>query len=117
MHIYFTDSQIPELSGLTKLQRRLIWRGAAVMLLQEQPSWKSFEVWFRISTFLLAGVIITKLGRSVSDFYLSLLAVISAGAILGITIGFTRRQFAIPRLLPYLRRFIEEHRDEISRTA
>ena len=50
MHVYLTIGQVPELSGLTKIQRRLVCRGAAV-------------------------------------------------------------------ILPYLRQFIEEHRDEISQAA
>ena len=88
-----------------------------MILRREQPSWRKFDIWLRVVAYVLAGLIIARVGRAVSDFYLSLLAVLCVGAVLGVVIGFTRGQLAIPRLRPYLRQFIEEHRDEISRAA
>ena len=38
MRVYFTESQVPELAGLNRSQRKIVRRGALEMLRRDQPS-------------------------------------------------------------------------------
>ena len=113
MAIYFTDSQIPELAGLTPQQRRVVRVGALAALSSQRPS-------ARWSVGLLAGSFaggMAVAGNGVSHFVtadhklLIMIAFGLAGAVVGGIIG---AQLLTAQLRPYFRQFLEEHKSEIA---
>jgi len=115
MKLYFSNSQIPELAGLSPQRRKLVYRCALEALFAEQPS----TIWMGTPWMLggmfsgaLAGYgLVAALGRSHPQ-----LLVVGALALAGLTIGiFVGGQILTARLRPYLRRVLEERKDEIAR--
>ena len=114
MKIYFIYSQIPELAGLTRLRRKLVYQCALEALLREQPSAMtvcSFWLFGCILIGALAGWL------TVAGCHLShpILIVASGGGAGAITGNFIGLQFLTVRLRPYLRRVLDERKDEIAR--
>lgn len=120
MKLYFAMSQIPELAGLTRLQRKLVYQCGLEACLAERPSlmWRGG---FWLFGGLLAGAVAgwvavtqTGLASSVGAKHPLLFAGACglAGVLTGIFIG---TQIFTAQLRPYLRRVLEERRDEIAR--
>ena len=113
MPFYFADARVPELTGLTPEQRKIVRRRAFEALCGVQPSTRWLLRCHAIGPALgiLLGIGISQFA---SDAYrlaiLLLVLVISAG------VGdFIVAHQINKRLRPYLARFIDEHRDEITR--
>ncbi len=114
MQIYFTLSQVPELAGLTRRQRRLVYRCALQALFAEQPSAAlSGGPWITggmLGGALAGGMVVVGAGLSHS-----ILLVIAAGGLAGaLPGGFIAGQLLTARLRPYYRRVLEERKDEIA---
>jgi hypothetical protein len=115
MSLYFTPSQIPELAGLTRRQRKLVYQCALEALFFEQPP----TLWLGLPWILggilsgaLAGwMLVASIGLSHSNL-LAIAAGGLAGAIIGVFIG---AQILTAKVRPYLRRVLEERKDEIAR--
>ena len=114
MKLFFTLSQIPELAGLTRLQRRLVYQCALEALFFEQP----VTIW-RGAPWLLGGILSGALAgwlaATSSGLSHSKLLVMAASGLAGALVGaFIGGQILTARLRPYLRRVLEERRDEIA---
>ncbi len=108
MKLYFSKSQVPELAGLTRRRRRLVYRCALEALLTEQPSM------IRVCTLWLFGGLTSGLLAGWTLFGRDLLLVPVCG-VAGAAIGaFIAGQVLIARLRPYIRRVLEERKDEIT---
>jgi len=116
MKLYFSKSQVPELAGLTPLRRKLVYQCALEALLTEQPST------IRICSFCLFGGILigalagwmTVIGNGPAHSLLVVTACGFAGAMTGVLIG---AQFLTARLRPYVRRVLEERKDELAQIS
>jgi hypothetical protein len=115
MSIYFTDAQIPELASLKTAQRRVVRRGAFDMLRREHP----FARWLVGFPGGVGAGLGWLLGIGLSHMISidPLLLGISVAMVLCCIGSFFGVQRFTTRLRPYFRRFIEDHRDEISRAA
>jgi hypothetical protein len=119
MKLYFSKSQVPELAGLTRLQRRLVYQCGLEALLTEQPSimWVCTLCLFGG---LLVGVVagwmaVNRNGLSDPVGWEKKLLVVSACGLAGAMIGaFIGAQYLTARLRPYFRRVLEERKDEIA---
>jgi outer membrane lipoprotein SlyB len=113
MSLYFTLSQVPELAGLTRRQRRLVYQCALQALFAEQPS----TVWVGgpwITGGILAGAL-AGLAVAAAGLSQSKLLIIAAGGLAGALLGtFIGAQLVTARLRPYYRRVLEERKDEIA---
>ena len=115
MKLFFSISQIPELAGLTRHQRKAVYQCAMEAFYFERPS----RVWFGAPWILggmvggiLVGVIVVAVtGLSHSKLLVTIICGL-AGAIICTFIG---GQFHCAQLRPYLRRVLEERRDELAR--
>jgi hypothetical protein len=114
MKLYFALSQVPELVGLTRRQRKLVYQCALEGLLAEQPStvWVGAPWLFGgILSGALAGWMVVA-GIGLSHLKLLVIATFAlAGAMIGVFIG---TQILTAQLRPYLRRVLEERKDEIA---
>ena len=113
MKIYFIYSQIPELVDLTRRRRKLVYQCALEALLRDEPSAMtacSFWLFGSISIGALAGWL------TVASCQLShSILVVTAGGLVGALIGnLIGLQFLTARLRPYLRRVLEERKEEIA---
>ena len=115
MTFYFTLSQVPELAGLTRRQRRLVYRCALEALFAEEPS----TVWLGgpwITGGILTGALAGWLVVAAAGLAHSKLLVIAAGGLAGALVGiFIGGQLFNARLRPYYRRVLEERKDEIAK--
>jgi hypothetical protein len=113
MKFYFVNSQIPELAGLTRLRRKLVYQCAWQALLSERPSTMTI-----CSCWLFGSILIGALAGwlTVAGCHLShpILVVTTGGFAGGITGNFIGLQFLTARLRPYFRRVLEERRDELA---
>lgn len=114
MKLYFGFSQLPELADLTRGQKKAVIQCALEALYAEQPS----AVWIGLPWILgniligaLAGWIVA-VTAGLAYFKLTIAAGALAGAMLGL---FIAGQFHAAQVRPYLRRVIEERREEIAR--
>lgn len=115
MGIYWTAAQIPELTSLTPDQRRVVQRGARDVLKKERPSahWlASLPTGIGTAAGWLFGI---WLSHAVSAD--PLLVGFSVALVLGCIGSLFGTHWFITQLRPYYRRFIEEHRHEISGAA
>jgi hypothetical protein len=119
MKLYFSKSQVPELAGLTRLRRRLVYQCGLEALLTEQPSmiWVC-TLWLfggLLSGALAGWMTVNRNGLSDSVGWEKKLLVVSACGVAGAMIGaFIGAQYLTARLRPYFRRVLEERKDEIA---
>lgn len=113
MKFYFANSQIPELAGLTRLRRKLVYQCALQALLTEQPSTMTAG-----SCWLFGCILIGALAGGLTDtgcHFSHPILVVTVGGLVGALIGvFISTQFLTARLRPYLRRVLEERKDELA---
>ena len=116
MKLYFKPSQIPELKGLTRPQRKAVFQCALEAFYFEDRS----RVFFG-TRWIVAGII----GGLVVGWGLAALTgsshpmlVISLCGFAGLVVSlFFAQQVQTKLLRPYLRRVLEERKDEIARIA
>jgi hypothetical protein len=119
MKLYFSKSQVPELAGLTRLQRRHVYQCGLEALLAEQPSmmWVC-TLWLfggLLSGMLASWMAVNRNGLSDPVGWEKKLLVASACGLAGAMVGaFIGAQFITARLRPYFRRVLEERKDEIA---
>jgi len=113
MKLYFSYSQIPELTGLSRRQRKTVYQCGLQAYFADDLS----RVWAGapwIFGGLLSGALagwMMVAGIGLSD---SKLLVIAAGGLAGALIGiFIGTHILHAQLRPYLRRVLEERKDEI----
>ncbi len=113
MKFYFIYSKIPELVNLTRLRRKLVYQCALEALLRERPSAMTVCSFWFLGCILIGALAgwLTVTSCHLSHPILIATAGGGAGAIIGSFIGL---QFLTARLRPYLRRVLEERRDEIA---
>lgn len=113
MKLYFSISQIPELAGLTRNQRKAVYQCGLEAFFADQPSrvWAGAPwIFGGIFSGALAGwLVVAGIGLTHSQL-LVIIAGGLAGAVLGIFIG---TQILTAQLRPYLRRVLEERKDEL----
>lgn len=113
MKLYFSNSQVQELAGLTRDQRKAVFQCALEAFYNERPS----RVWSG-APWILGGILggalvgsMVVVGTGPSHLKLLITAACGlAGAVVG---TFIAGQFFTAKLRPYLRRVLEERRDEI----
>lgn len=115
MKLYFTDRQIPEMSALGSLQRQITRDGAFELFCQDHPRAR-WQIRFvnSLPIFFLV-VLAMAVGRIIPPHYWLvpfLMAIIASWVI-----QLFYQSALTERLRPYFRRYIEEHRDAISRAA
>lgn len=115
MTFYFTDAQVPELAGLTKVQRRIVRRGAYEILCQEQPSARWMGGLFGIGG-IFSGFIAIGFAWFFTAYH-SFEITLFSGILGGYMGGRVALHFYMIRLRPYLKRYIDGHRNEISMAA
>ena len=122
MKLYFSLSNIPELAAMTRRQRRLAWQCALEALYSEQPeSLLDCTLW--VLGGLLGGAVAGCLAVAGNGLFDSLggrnkLLVVAACGLAGVMAGvFIAAQLQTSRLRPYLRRVLEERKDELESWA
>lgn len=116
LKLYFSPVQLPEMSELTKPQRKAVLQCALEAFYFDDPS----RVWFGSPWLLAGGVggamvgwgVVSLTGLSHPKLLITLCGV--AGAALAL---FLAGQVQTTRLRPYLRRVLEERKDEIARIS
>ena len=120
MKLYFALSQIPELAGLSRLQRKLVYQCGLEACLAEKPSllWQSTGwVFGGLVVGAVAGwTALTQTGLASSTGSNHPLLIVGgcglAGAMIGVFVG---TQILTARLRPYLQRVRQERQDELAR--
>jgi len=117
MQLYILHTKVPELASLKRAQRRLVCKGAFRLLCEERPSARWVAGLPGGIGAALGFLVAVPLSHLVaSDGYA--LGLLCLGALTGGFIGAVVGALcSTGRLRPYLRRFIEEHRDEIDSSA
>jgi uncharacterized membrane protein YeaQ/YmgE (transglycosylase-associated protein family) len=114
MRLYFTLSQVPELAGLTRQRRRLVYQCALEALFAEQPS----SLWLGAPWLfggILSGLLAGWLAITIKSLSHWKLIVMTASGLAGALVGiFIATQILTARLRPYFRRVLEERKDEIA---
>jgi len=114
MKIYFRNSHIPELSGLSRQRRKLVYQCALEALLREQ-FWTMFICATEVIGCALVGLLAGGWLRGQGDFSHPDWFLIAGGLGGGLVGNFLGSQLLTARLRPYLRRVLTERRDEIDR--
>jgi hypothetical protein len=116
MKIYFIYSQIPELAGLTRLRRKLVYQCALEALFRDQPSTMTL-----CSGWMYGSIAVGALAGWLTDagyhFFHPILVAAGGGVAGAIAGNFIGLQFLTARLRPYLRRVLEERKDELARIS
>ena len=112
MRVYFTESQVPELAGLNRSQRKIVRRGALEMLRRDQPSLLDSVRLLNavvIAVGMLIGLVVVRAIHAEHEWILRaiIFGMIVHGAVLIAQSRMTER------LRPYFRAFTEQHREEI----
>ncbi len=116
MRIYFTESQVPELAGLNRSQRKIVRRGALEMLRRDQPSLLgSVRLLTAVVTFV-AMIIGLAIVHATHVEHKWILRAIIVGIIAHVAAVMVQ-SFMTEHLRPYFRSFVEQHRDEIVAAA
>lgn len=107
MKVYFTDRQVPEMSGLVLSQRSVVRQGAFDLFCLEHPAarWK-----VRLGNGAAVGMGCL-FAFMISDRFLIQLLAVVVGAMPTMLLF---QSFLTERLRPYFRRYIEENQDRIS---
>jgi hypothetical protein len=115
MKLYFSNSQIPEVAGLTRNRRRAGSQCALEVYFAEDQS-RVFHGVPWLFGGLLGGVLVgaaVVFGSGLSHW--KLLVIIACG-LAGAAAGtFIAAQFMVEQLRPYLRRVLEERKEEIEK--
>lgn len=117
MRIYVSESRVPELAGLNRVQRRIIFRRALKAMTDEKPTRKWVPVLFCSFGALLAFFTVTYLTGSISkspifeidDVFARMLVRYAVVLLCGLGSGFIGQQILFSELRPYLR--VERTRD------
>lgn len=113
MKLYLSFSQIPELTGLTRTQKKAVYRCAMEALYTEQPSMLSTASRLVFGG-ILAGALMGWIIGSVTASS-KLLIIITACALMGLLAGSAFGNHILhARLRPYLQRVLDERREEIA---
>src|SRR5438552_3842932 len=114
MRLYLTDTQIPEMSGISRPQRRDVRRAAYEMFCQEKPSRRSKVRCVNFLALFMGLGLAREFGHgSSAPWWLG--AVIVVATVLAVEIPF--QSFLTERLRPYFRHYLLEHQDEIGGTG
>jgi hypothetical protein len=110
MKVYFTDRQVPEMSGLALSQRSIVRHGAFDLFCKEHPDarWR-----VRLGNGIAVGLSLLLAFVISRQFWVQLVVAMA----LVYLIFLFYQSFLTERLRPYFRRYIEQHSDEISRAA
>lgn len=114
MKLYLSHSQIPELKGLTRRRRKAVYQcGLQAYFADDTTRVWSGAPWIfgGILSGALAGWMVVAGNVLSHSKLLAMTAGGLAGALIGILIG---TQILHAQLRPYLRRVLEERRDEIA---
>jgi hypothetical protein len=110
MHVYFVDSQVPELAALAPSERRRVMEQALNAISRHKPLVKWFpQLFCALGTatgwFALPFAVVAFTGNSIIHNSLSIWAALSVlgGGACGLTAGLAGRQLLIHKLRPYLR--------------
>jgi len=119
MKIYFTLAQVPEMAGLTRQKRKLVYQCALEALFAEQPAilWVcSRWLWGSLLGGVVVGMAAATHGFAHWDGLRSrLLVPIVLGLAGGLIGAFFGGQRITALLRPYFRRVLEERKDELDR--
>lgn len=110
MKLYVTDKQVPELSGISRQERRVVRRGGYELFCEEKPSRRT-KVRFINLVALLSGLFLAReFGHGGgAPFWLGPLIV--AATVVVIEIPF--QSYLTERLRPYFRRYLQDHQHEL----
>jgi uncharacterized membrane protein YeaQ/YmgE (transglycosylase-associated protein family) len=122
MKLYFPNSRIPELAGLTPRQRKLVYRCGLQALLSDQPS----TIW--VCSAILGGSILVgalagwlaaaQTGLQGSAWLQTKWSVVALSGLAGSAIGnLVVNQWLTSQLRPYLQRVLEKRSSEISQIS
>ncbi len=113
MKLYLSFHQIPELAGLTRQRQKLVYGCAMEALFAEQPSMMSTAMRYVFGGLLCGALAGWGIASASGSSHLKLLIVTSA--IVGLIAGsFSGNHVLHSRMRPYLRRVLEERKDEIA---
>lgn len=116
MSIYFRESQIPCFAGLTSKQRRIVRGGAYKMSHQDHPRARWLVGLPGGLGWGLGWLVGSEMQHMVSINPLLFATLVSM--LFGVICSILGTLLIhIPSVVPYYERFIQEHRDEISRAA
>ena len=119
MKIYFPNSRIPELAGLTPRQRKMVYRCGLEALLSDQPS----TIWVCTAILwgsVLVGVLAGWLGAAQTQITASVWwqtrwFIVALSGLVAAAIGnFVGNQWLTVKLRPYFQRVLEKRSSEIS---
>jgi len=116
MKIYFIYSQIPELAGLTRLRRKLVYQCALEALFRDQPSTLTLCSGWMFGS-ISVGVLASWLTAASCHLSHPILIATAGGLVGALTGNLIGLQFLTAKLRPYLRRVLEERKDEIARIS
>lgn len=112
MRVYFTESQVPELTDLNRAQRKIVRRGALEMLRTEQPSLVGSIRVLNGVVVAVAMIICFAVVRAIHAEHNWILRAAIAGVIVHVAMLMIQ-SYMTEHLRPYFRSFVEQHRDEI----
>ena len=104
VRIYFTDSQLPEMRGLSRRQRRAVRRGGFEIFCQEQPSRKLQVLAFN-NAILFFAILLARGFQPKSGYSWWLGPFVAA--VVTLSVGLIWHSFLTERLRPYFRRFLD----------
>jgi hypothetical protein len=110
MKLYFIDKQVPEMSALAPLQRRVVRRGALGLFFKDHPSAR----WWVLLAHSIAVLI--GIAFALTIFY-QLWSQMLVGMVVISVIEIFFQSFFTEQLRPYFRRYVIEHQDEIKAAA
>src|SRR5882724_5603377 len=114
MRLYLTDTQVPEMSGISPPQRRVLRRAGYEMFCQEKPSRRRNVRFVNLLALFMGLGLAREFGHgSDAPWWLGPLIVVAT--VLAVEIPF--QSFLTERLRPYFRRYLSEHQNEIQRTG
>ena len=112
MRLYLTDAQVPEMSGISRAQRRVVRRTGYEMFCQEKPSRRSKVRFVNLLALFMGLGLAREFGHgSSAPWWLGPLIV--AATVIAVELPF--QSFLTERLRPYFRRYLSEHQNEIGR--